>query len=199
MTRRNNVNSSRLIRTAINGRSVKPSADPTAIVTNPWNSITLVFEATENAALFVDDLQANLVETLGIAGTDTSYNIRVQSYRAWELSGKALEVRAFDLISASINRVINTAVDEAGRNHWAKLGFVWPKDHQNHVLLPAGGTGNDSPILTASTVPTGVSEILLHVQILWKTNAVRTTPTVRFVPRIHNDAEISVEDSEMEV
>jgi hypothetical protein len=191
-----NINATKI---GFNGRSIKPSPDPTAIVTNPWNTITLVFTAQNDSTLYVDDIYRSLADSIGLPVSPEQLgslvvNFRILQYRCWETLGNALQVTANELTSDDHEtlRIINTQTDEPGRNHWARLGYIWPKSHQNKVMDVSADATVSSPILTARTSTAG--QILLHINILWKTTKTLTEPTTRFQKKTFNRFSPQVDD-----
>lgn len=158
------------IKTKFNGADVKCRADPSAVVTNPWNTLTCNFELEEGTGnisfLSSEQVQVYLTDTLGITlNSSTSLHIRVLEMRVWDLSGNPIQVQ-YQCLDSGADTIIHTSADEPGRNRWAHLGYIWPKDHQNYILLP-----ENNRTIAYIRYTTGAN-IIVHLNILWKTSGV---------------------------
>jgi len=148
------------IRSAFDGRVITPKADPSSVVQVPWNNVTLTFGATGSATLTV----ANILTALQVVfPTNSLYQIQVKSARLWELTGIPLAA-IFNSLDVSNPGALKHQDDFPARNHWARLGYIWPRSHQNQILTNASAGTN--PVLQVNAGST--ASIVLHVEITWK-------------------------------
>jgi len=192
-SRRNNMSRfNGVLKTALDGRKVVPSADPSTIVEVPWNTITLTFKASVPEASLVVVTLASIDSALRILYPSTlPYFYRIRSARIWELSNQSISTNFYSLESFEpINVSLSQQDDTPGKNHWARTGYVWPRSHQNIVL-----NNTDLPVLGISTSST--ANILIHVDVLWRSNLselpapnkVQPQPHFRFLPPISENTE----------
>lgn len=150
------------VREGLNGKVIRPSADPKSVVDIPWNNATIVFESTEGGGgeniLDPDGLIAAVSDTVGVPAANLL--VRVQEARVWDVSGLGLRVDFFNLSNGAV--FTRTVSDEPGRNQWARVGFIWPKSDQNFALQD----GIHHPILAQEAAPT--NQVVLHITLLWR-------------------------------
>lgn len=171
-----NSNLRQQLSSAINGRVIRPPPDPRSVKTQPWNSLRLYFESsfpTTGGDVTTDSVRALFCEQLDLPleWLDTkSIEFQVRSVRAWNLSSANLSLTANSFINVTqangVTRISNlmTIADEPGRNHWAKVGYVWPSSHQKVVF-----TSNFTPAATLFRITTEQdSQIVVHLDILWR-------------------------------
>lgn len=155
---------SNIVKKEFDGAKIRCKADPNSVTQNPWNQITLLFDAVNDAQLNVDELNTVLLETLGMNLAEGQVmNIRIREARIWELSGKAIRAKFFDLSQDNVNSVLAIHTDSPGRNQWARVAYVWPRDHQNQVHR----SGDISNIFRVDVNGTE-AQILAHVNIMWR-------------------------------
>lgn len=155
-----------MLKTALDGRQITPSSDPSTIVETPWNSITLTFDTAVPEASKINLTLAEVDQALraiypSSTTTGPAYSYRIRSARLWELTGASFSAD-FHSLETPIG-VISNQSDTAGRNQWARIGYIWPRSHQNIVLL------NTATPLIDVVVPTA-ADVLLHIDILWRTS-----------------------------
>lgn len=160
-----------MLKTALDGKSIVPSADPSTIVDLPWNTITLTFEnvlTSPQITLTSADIDTNLRESYPSSGL---YQYRIRSARLWETTGTASISATFFSLDVSNPGFLLNQDDSPGRNHWARVGYIWPRSHQNQTLA---ASEEQNIVQTRASIATGAT-ILLHIDILWK-------PIVTVVP-----------------
>jgi hypothetical protein len=179
-TKRNmNLNSTNMgrkfqnnLRTAMDGRAITPRADPPSIVQLPWNTVTLTFnatfaEASRTVTLTATDIILALIAVYPSEATNP-YQIQIKSSRIWETEGHPISC-VFHSLDVSNPGFLKNQDDTPARNQWARVGYIWPRSHQNQIL-----TRTTTPVLTVSS-SVGGAVVVLHVDILWK-------PTVSLLP-----------------
>lgn len=191
----------------INGRQLRPSPDPPANVLQPWNHATLNigFQTTANEIYDLDVLTvySRMVTQLGLApstGTGQKYEFRMQEVKIWNLSGSSVVLNVCDLIhpqSKASTRAITTIRDAAGRNQWARVGYVWPRSHQavTFIAPPTPGSDLDNYVLAYLTETADGTSFTIHFNILWR--AVPFIPSLERKP-IMEDSDLPL-DEPMEV
>jgi hypothetical protein len=149
-----------LTRSAFDGRAITPKADPSSVVQVPWNNVTLTFGATGSANLTV----ANILAALQVVfPTTTLYQIQIKSARLWETTGVPIAC-IFNALDVSNPGALKHQDDFPARNQWARLGYIWPRSHQNQVLNNA--SAGTLQVLQVSSGATAV--VTLHLEITWK-------------------------------
>lgn len=147
-------------RLAFDGKAITPKADPSSVVQVPWNNLTLTFTASGSANLTV----ANILAALQVVFPSNSlYQIQIKSARLWETTGAILAC-IFNSLDLSNPGALKHQDDYPARNHWARLGYIWPRSHQNQVLTNA--SAGTMPVLQVSTGTN--SQLTLHLEITWK-------------------------------
>lgn len=117
---------------------------------------------------------------LGLAiGEDVSMSLRMRSIRAYDVAGRAMSVKVYDLTQASAgsnrNFAAATAVCYPARNGWASVGLKWShKDQQTVVSVSNNSSGSDNPFLFGISVDSLSDttlvplEVLVKVELSWK-------------------------------
>lgn len=173
-----------LFRTKLNGRNVNPAADPRSIVTNPWNTLTILAESDVGGTFVFSDLVTLFEDQIGTTDS-TPVEFRVLEARAWELSGNNIRGDFYPFLlpfqqtqeGASTSNAaapLSIQADDPGRNRWSKIGYVWPSPHQSTTFRPV--TGYNAKILSlysAASTP----NIVLHVKILWRILNINVDPS----------------------
>jgi len=167
----------RQVRIADNGLVLKNlPADPPAYVQIPWNSIVLsdtfeVGQQFKQKKYTGGDLFAILKAQTGLDDKAERISMRIKSVKAWEVSGKSINLEANDLtIGFGENDYLAQVSDHPGRNRWGKVGYMWPESQQKVIF-----SGNDSETLV--TLGSAVTQpvFVCRFDILWKIR-VNTTP-----------------------
>jgi hypothetical protein len=154
------MRNNQILSTALNGRAITPRADPSSIVQLPWNNLTLTFSASSSAALTV----SNVLSALQVIFTSESkYQIQIKSARLWETTGVPIAC-AFNSLDASNPGTLKHQDDFQARNQWARVGYIWPRSHQNLILNNSSAA--ELPVLQVTAGSNAV--IVLHLEITWK-------------------------------
>lgn len=161
---------SRTLHATLRGTKLNPSPDPSNIVRNPFNTVTL--------QAIVPQVQAGIAQVITTSSLrellnsqlslNTDYEVRVKSIRLWNLSGTAIAARIYDLQrspSSTNQDIITTLVDYAGRNQWATIGYVFPASITNNVLHC---TDTPTEVVALIEAPNVDDNILMHIEVLWK-------------------------------
>lgn len=172
------------IKNALNGVSLRCRPDPNSIVDVPWNSITLSYGVSEGEGISTLTVSQVVDQLKTIyTGITAPIEIRILQARIWETTGKAFSSDFFDLLHgdtlADSTTTLKSLDDTPGRNHWARLGYIWPKSNQNHSLLYSTLELKDSLILSLNSPPE--SDMLLHLNILWRVRVVIPPPSKTFI------------------
>lgn len=186
------------VKDKFNGKVIKrPSFDPPSIVENPWNSLTIAYEANGSASLHAEDIRDTILGTLGLQlAAAAVFDLRVIHARVWETTGTYGIVGEFNNFTYGPSEApympLATVDDNPAKNHWAVIGYDWPSDVQNFVI----SVGRINPeILVVSTEDQ--AQVLLHIRCLWKTNVVADTRksvgkfTARSMKNIQEEDEIT--------
>lgn len=164
----------RALQVRLNGRNLIPSQDPRNVVDVPWNTLTLNFGGTTTSAgstFSVGFLAGTIAAQLNLAVPDTQqFEIRVLEFRAWNLTGPRIGYRAFDTtytFSATNDpAVLKEGEDASAKNHWARVGFVWPNNCQQHSLR--GTTDAAFKVFVIERSAAG-DDSVIKVNVLWRT------------------------------
>lgn len=157
-------------RTALNGARLRPRADVPALVTSPWNSITVAAQATQPAlpglvSIFPSTINAALISQID-APAGSVFEFRVHSIRCWNMTGNSVGLRVFDLTNEiSITpQPLALSFDLPGRNRWATTGYVYPVTQRNNAL-----SGTESTFVIFQ-LEGGVAADIIHyrVNLLWR-------------------------------
>lgn len=159
---------------ATNGVNIRPSADPPSFVQIPWNSIILSDTVTlsgNQKNYSPTDIHGILIAQIGLV-TTSELSYRLREVRAWNLSGNYLNLQCQDLtIGLGAQDYITQVEDQAGRNRWAKVGYIYPTSQQK-VSFSSIDTEN------VFRVGAGTSDkIEVRMHVLWKPR-VNTLPNL---------------------
>lgn len=154
------MRNNQILRTALNGRAITPRADPSSIVQLPWNNLTLTFSANSSASLTV----ANVLTALqSIYPSDANYQIQIKSARLWETTGVPLACAFFSLDNSNPGELKHQD-DFQARNQWARVGYIWPRSHQNLTL----NFSSSAELQILQVNSSSSAAIVLHLEITWK-------------------------------
>jgi hypothetical protein len=164
----------RALQVRLNGRNLIPSQDPRNVVDVPWNTLTLNFGGTTASAgstFSVGFLAGTIAAQLNLAVPDTQqFEIRVLEFRAWNLTGPRIGYRAFDTTytfnATNDPAVLKEGEDASAKNHWARVGFVWPNNCQQHSLR--GVTDSAFKVFVLERSEAG-DDSVIKVNVLWRT------------------------------
>lgn len=159
------------LRRRFNGLAVTPQQDPPDVIDVPWNTLTINYGGTASAGYTnyrASTLVATLAAQLSITTPDThQLEIRVLSFRAWALTGPRIGYRAYDYTPRPVQdgnaTVLKEQEDAAAKNHWARVGFIWPASAQNVVLR-----SEPTPVFDLEVSAAG-EDVTVRVNILWRT------------------------------
>lgn len=169
------------LKTQMNGQVVSPSPDPPTVNLAPWNQIvvrsTFTIPATGRYVFDVTSAINALRGQLNACATEV-FEFRSLRISAWELSQKSIDLAPLSLIAVNVsgtpaNKPLVEMHDTPGENHHAKLGYIWPKSHQD-VVFSSDDTA--SPLFEFYVL--GGSEMEFHLQILWRIKRPDVTPMV---------------------
>lgn len=157
----------------LNGVVLTLGADPPRVVQIPWNSIVVRFQGTSAAGAALEyrisDLCTTLTSQLEL-DCSTDIELRVQRMAAWETSGQSFTVEPYSLASGlpsgtSGPKTMTVLHDNAGRNQFARVGYVWPQSHQTVVY--SRSEDPTIPVYRYELQP--MSSFETHIHILWRT------------------------------
>lgn len=151
------------LRRQLHGASLRIPADPPSTVDRPWNSAVLVMPLTTLGNVTVE-LVTSAFQTQIAAVTTPGVLFRFLQVRAWELSGADISLSLLDLGSGGDTLAIRTQHDQPGRNHWARVGEMWPTTQQNDVVASTNSTRNLFVLQSGATS----ANVRVHLHILWR-------------------------------
>lgn len=170
------------LRSRLNGVNIRPRPDPTQVISQPWNSVTLDMrfsQAVLGTPLLIgtSQLAGILRSQLGLPAT-VNFDFRLLSYRSYELSGGALGIRTYDLNTTD---VISTQLDQPGRNRWATCGYSYPSSIRNNVL----SSTTVSSVFQIESSAVGTNNILVHFSLLWRVLTADVPPNRSMINSFH--------------
>lgn len=183
------------VRVMLNGTKLRTTADPSEVVRQPWNSLTLPISFTTTTlgtpTTLTPSLLANYVKSqVGLPNT-VALELRVHRVSAWDFGGEAVGLRTFDLLSestATAGNPLAVLTDRAGRNRWAKVGYLYPTTQRNNSLASTDTTTTVFQVENGNTTSVG----LIKVQVLWRP-ATDIVPSMFYTSSLINPKEISEE------
>jgi len=165
----------------INGMVTRPQPDPLPISENPWNSAVLEYAAATPTDVNVLNLTLNSVyerlqAQLGIrpAVDGNTLEVRFQRIQAYNLSGGVISMDVANTFAMSQDsdyvsqHALTTVKDFDGRNHWAAVGYIWPRSQSTRPLTVPPDAGVNY-ILARVNIPQQ-QETLVRVHVLWRGN-----------------------------
>lgn len=161
------------------GRRLLPARDPVPIVSQPWNTVTLMIrKPAQNGPWILNVAEIRLVmkAQLGLqnvkdtssppTGNDVQFEFRLISFNMW-CSASQIVVFPMDVMNASTSRPIELArLDTfAGKTAFARVGYEYPITVRSTPVSTL--YDSDKTLLTCEiSGKTGDIECQLH--ILWK-------------------------------
>lgn len=174
---------------ATNGVIIRPSADPPSFVQIPWNSIILsdTLTLSGNQKNYVPtDIHGILVAQIGLV-TTSEMSYRLREVRAWNLSGEFINLQCQDLtIGLGAQDYLTQIEDQAGRNRWAKVGYIYPTSQQK-VSFSSTDAENVFRVGAADK-----NKIEVRIHILWK-------PRVNTLPNVSRQSKLEQRITELEL
>lgn len=151
-------------------------ADPPSLTLNPWNYCVVRNEqVTDETAVtyFTMDALSTLLEDQLKLKPDNTYNMtfRLRKIGVWAIGDTgALTLNCMDLDAPNDidtenpqRHVIATRTDSPGKNHWAHVHFVWPRDNRNNVNSSADGKRVAFAITTEAK-----TKIVVYFALQWR-------------------------------
>lgn len=156
------------------------SVNPPSINPNPWYPLSLELRfpgITENnhGVITIQTIYRAINTQTGVNVMDSVWWLfRFLAVAAWEVKGYSLEMTINDLdnLRGSNNTpedytALTTRSDIAGRNSWAHVSFIWPRDLRNNVY-----SNNKDSLLEVARIKTDAtttgSEVNVYIRILWR-------------------------------
>lgn len=138
--RRRNPRSKNLL-----GTIIRPSADPPSFVQLPWWYVTISDQPTVDSSQVKtyrgSDLWNLLQAQTGAASTTAGKaSLVIFSVQVWNMSGTSLALDAYDLHKDTRTDILLQTEDVPGRNHWARLGYLWPKSQRANCIDASSDT-----------------------------------------------------------
>lgn len=194
MRRRRNNGRRRRVRPTRNwfGRYLR-SADPPSFNPVPWNRAIIKAEwstpGSDNLTISVGELTTAIHDQMGTSPPTGYFTcVKLQGIGIWDLNGNSMEVSFFDLDSFADNitqrfaHTISERYDNPGRNKWAHLHYVWPRDNRNNVLSSQTHSAAEILNLRPGTEnTTSTRRIVAHIAVLWRMGIPDAEPTIRRV------------------
>lgn len=177
----------RQMEVANNGLVMKNHYDPVTFTASPWNTVTLhmsgINSSPESATVTITlaNVVSYLRSQLGLPA-DGILQVRVEKVQAWTTdittaNYTALRLNAFDLVMSATNaysKALQDVEDLPGRNHFANVGYIWPKTHQQVVFM--SNEYADRPIYQLSWRNEGL--VKAYLRIMWRYDPPRDTGPV---------------------
>ena len=113
--------------------------------------------------------QLDLPAEIDPAKFESILQFRIQSVRIWEITGAHVYGTFYQLLdtaNTNIQKIRANVDDEAGRNHWSKVGYLWPNEDRNMIFEHVPSDLNGKPIFRATTETDG--QLIVHMNILWR-------------------------------
>lgn len=151
------------------GIQLKPSADPSSVIANPWNQVVVTLTTNLTTPLWtftylLSTIHAQLLTQLALTGITSGIMYRFRMVKVWEISGESFVMTPFNLASPN-SWYTATCEDVPGRNRWAKTGFIWPASDQNIVFESGTDAARQIFRLTGNNTAT----LITHTHVMWKT------------------------------
>lgn len=158
------------VRNAFNGATRRSTADPRGNVSVPWNSVVLYGTVTgteANVLVSPSDvwtIGGNQGNWLGTSATQTRMEFRISRFNIWNEGGNPVTLTVRDLADVNAGTAnqqqLWSGSDYPGRNHWAHIGYEWPRSQRN-LALPSNST---TPFVSFQS--TGVT--FYKIYVLWR-------------------------------
>lgn len=167
--RRRNGNSNSNFNPLTGGRFI-PTEMPPVIVTQPWNSATVMFQRNTSSVLnftTFGDLKKQMRVQLGFttAAVETlDFDVRIESISMWANADK-VHIVLYPANFIMSNAVEFSRVESHGqKNMFARVGFRFPA----HISATPMSTSYSSNVNICGHVSTATSLCEMHIKILWK-------------------------------
>lgn len=152
------------------GRKFDPGNNPPDVTLSPFNHLVLVHLA-EGSAFSSFKVKDLLTQLKSQVDPDSRQNLevgfmelKIQSVRVWNLTGKMLTLRANDFVTSTTDAVVTlcTTMDVCGGADWARVAFEWPTTHKQVTL-------SSSRDVSLFDVVTGANDkAIMYVTVLWR-------------------------------
>lgn len=164
----------------LNGVVATLGADPPRVISIPWNSLVVRFQGSSVTGASLDykisDLCNNLTSQI-LLTCSSDLELRIQRMGAWETSGQSFSVEPYSLSAGLQNpatagpKAAAVLHDNAGRNQFARVGYVWPQASQ--VVVYSRSEDPAVPVYRYSVQPNSSFEF--HIHVLWRTAEILPT------------------------
>lgn len=164
-------------------------ADPPAFNPVPWNRAIIKVEwstPADNLTMSINELTTAIHNQQGVTPPTGYFTlVKLQGMAIWDLEGRSLEAVFYDLddlqdtVTERFHHTLSERYDNSGRNKWAHVSFVWPKDNRNNVL--SSGVHANAIICNIRYGTESQSEVVRvvgHVAVLWRMGIPVEAPTL---------------------
>lgn len=146
------------------------------------------FKSKDIAAMIIKQINPDNLATI----PPTALEIRLQKVRAWNLTGKTLNLVTFDYISrATTTTTLATCIDLGNPTTYPAVGYEWPTTHQQTVL-------NSTNTLNLFTIVSGASnQCVVYINVFWRLYGIpKPQLTIDVLSRICADLQKVEENAE---
>lgn len=133
----------------LNGGRIVPGENPPDVNFQPWSKITVVKqfsgELTVNLGTIGSAFKTQMDPKNTCFKTDSYFQFKLTSFRAWNLTGRTISMTAHDFISPNPTGADQLCglVDVGSPSHTPAVGFYLPSAHRQHCLRTDTTTGTD--------------------------------------------------------
>ncbi len=167
------------------------SPDPPSFNPVPWMYLTIEFQYLTlmhdvPGVLTIQDITTAITDRLGITVNDGNWTVvQLFGIAAWETTGAGLTLTLSDLdhptVSATTDQAaLATLYDRAGRNRWAHVSFVWPRDMRNNTFNTSQDDFNIAYITVAPEVASDSTKVHVYLRLRWRTSKAASVPAHLF-------------------
>lgn len=149
-------NNSVVSRNSFSGRLFHPSEAPPVFSGQPWNQIHLII--ANPSEVKISTIKTKLSSQSGCSNSD--FEFRIQSFSVWSDAVK-FSVSPIDYIrpSGQTGLELVNLVSNSMKNAYARVGYIYPQSHQQHVLFTKD---EDRTLIVVSKA------IEMHLKLLWR-------------------------------
>lgn len=180
---------------SLNGSELRTKPDIPSLRLTPWYQATVLLGSTGDTIATVNAIWTALAaqQNLGTYDSSSIFSpitgyMRITKIRVWNVSGGLVKLTVYNILdnaTTSSGGVQKSLVDYPGRNHYAKVGYLWPQSQRTI----SSDTAQTNPVFTVDLSDTTESWIG-YVDVMWRgiSETAGSAPTrstnLRDLPRI---------------
>lgn len=163
------------------------SPDPPSFNPVPWVNMTIEFQYLTlmhdiPGVLTISDITTAITDRLGITVNDGNWTVvQLSAIAVWETTGAGITLTPSDLDHPTVGvsndqAALTTLYDRAGRNKWAHVVYVWPKDMRNNTFNTSQDDFAVAYITVAPETASDSTKVHVYLKLRWRTSKASSTP-----------------------